>query len=123
LGGLSAWLLLIIQRRSDVNFVFRWSWLLLLAKRLPGQALADCAILFRAFGRRTVGKIRAIHFDKESGAQKGEVTTRCAVVLAAVSLSPNTIAISIDPDRKRLLVHQLVHSSNPPGNGDRLWPL
>ena len=33
-----------------------------------------------------------------------------AVVVAGISISPNTFVIAIDPGRRRMLVHQLVPS-------------
>lgn len=123
LGGICAAVLFMVRLRSGVDFVLRWDWIRLLALRLPGQALADCALVLSTLSRRPRGTVRAVHFDKKAGARKAEVATRRALVVAGVSLSPNTVAVSIDPERDRLLVHQLVYSSRPPGEGDRLWPL
>jgi multisubunit Na+/H+ antiporter MnhE subunit len=121
-GALAAALLASIGRCSDAKFGLRWRWFLLLAQRLPGRALADCAVVFQALRRRRVsGEFRAVPFDIEH--LKRTDSTRRALVIAGVSVAPNSLVITVDPKRDRLLVHQLVHTPNPPGDGDRLWPL
>ena len=48
---------------------------------------------------------------------------RRALVLAGVTVAPNTLAIRIDSRRSLLQVHRLVPQPHPPGGGDREWPI
>lgn len=121
-GGLAMALVASVGRCSDARFAMRWNWFLLLAQRLPGRALADCGVVLQALRRRRVsGGFRAIPFDKDHTLRTD--STRRALVIAGVSVAPNSIVITVDPKRDRLLVHQLIHTSNPPGDGDPLWPV
>jgi hypothetical protein len=123
-AALVAALLIGIRTRSEARFVLRWSWLWLLARKLPARALADCALLLLALrSADTAGEFRAVPFDKESARRPGESAARRALVIAGASLPPNTVAVAVDEDRDLLLFHQLVPTRQPPGDGDRLWPL
>lgn len=117
-------LLMRIRERSEVSFIVHWSWIGLLAVRLPAKALADCAVLLSALRNAdATGEFRAVPFDKGSDGRTGENAARRALVIAGVSLTPNTIAVAVDADRDLLLCHQLIPTRQPPGEGDRLWPL
>ncbi len=117
-------LLLAVRRQSRVEFPMRPGWFWLLARRLPGKVLADCALLLRALGAvRPPGAFRAVPFDRASGTAPDEAAARRALVIAGVSLPPNSVVVTVDRERNRLLVHQLVDTPAPPGEGDRLWPL
>jgi hypothetical protein len=81
-------------------------------------------VLLRALGRaRVAGEFRAVPFDPEFGRQPGEAAARRAAVIAGVSVTPNSVVMAVDGGQERLLIHQLVHTRRPPGDGDRLWPL
>ena len=123
-SGLVVALLTLIRRRSDASFVVRWRWLWLLARRVPGQALADCAVLLGALWQGTnEGEFCAVPFDTDTDDQPGEAAARLALVIAGASVSPNSVVVAVDHTQRRLLVHQLVPTPRPPGGGDRRWPL
>lgn len=113
-------------RAADLHFRPRIRWLRLLL-RLPWRVLADCGIVGMALWRQIVqrqnvdGAFRIVPFD--SGGDDAVSTARRALVTAGVSLAPNTYVVAVDRQRGVLLVHQLVPSSEPPGGGDREWPL
>lgn len=113
-------------RVRRLHFRPRLRWLAPLS-RVPGQVLIDCGVVFAALGRRlfrgqTVeGVFRTIPFDP--GGDDPESAARRALILAAGSLAPNTYVIDVDRERGFLLVHQLVPTREPPGKGDREWPL
>ena len=71
------------------------------------------------------GRFRELPFDTETGSQPGEAAARQALVIAGISLAPNTFVVVVNekPASGTLLAHQLVPSLEPPGRGDRLWPL
>ena len=48
---------------------------------------------------------------------------RRALVVAGVSLAAEHYVIAVDRERNVLIVHQLIPSQEPPGHGDREWPL
>jgi hypothetical protein len=123
-AGLVAVLLLLIRERAEMSFVGRWSWIWLLAGRLPAKALADCAVLLLALRRApTPGEFRAVPFDRGFEERPGESAARRALVITGASLPPNTVVLAVDENRDLLLCHQLVPTRQPPGDGDRLWPL
>jgi multisubunit Na+/H+ antiporter MnhE subunit len=93
---------------------------------LPRRVLADCAIvaaaLYSAIMRRCVpGSFRTIPFDP--GDDSGESAARRALVAIGVSIAPNTFVVAIDREHRQMLVHELVRSSRPPGDGNQEWPL
>ena len=123
-AALAASLLLMIRRWSEARFPVRWQWFWLLARRLPGKALADCTLLLRALmAGDASGTLRAVPFDTDSETRCGEAAARRALVIAGASLSPNSVVVAVDHKQRLLLVHQLVSTRKPPGDGDRLWPV
>ncbi len=76
-------------------------------KRLPTQIAVVCwEALEQAYTRQARrGVFRAIPFD--AGGEDPHDVGRRALAEARGSLTPNTIVIGIDPERKLLLVHQL----------------
>lgn len=105
----------------------RLGWLVLLAWRLPGRALTDCGVVFAALWRRVVlgdrveGTFRAISFDP--GDDDPRSAARRALLLAGISLPPNSFVVAIDPEAGRLLIHQLVPAARPRGGPNVEWPL
>lgn len=101
-----------------------WIWRL---SGLPISVVRDCyvvgqALWWRVTNRRSVtGALLALPFNP--GGDDAESAARRAIVTAGVSISPNTFVVAIDRVHGVLLVHQLVKSPEPPGNGDREWPL
>jgi multisubunit Na+/H+ antiporter MnhE subunit len=77
----------------------------------------DLWVLLRAAvsalaGRPPASRFRAIRF--EAGDSDPEDRARQALAESAGSLSPNTIVVGIDADRRELLAHQLVPEENRP---------
>lgn len=123
LAALAAW---VSQRTGKVRFRVHPRWLPI-AARLPRQIVADCGIVIAALwsglirGKRIKGVFREVPF--EPGGNGPVSNARRALVVAGVSVSPNTYVLDIDAERKLLIVHQLVQSHEVPGHGDREWPL
>ena len=123
-GSVAAGLLEAIRAQTQLEFRLRIAWFGVLLRRVPGQAWADCVLLARGlFARQLpVGELRAVPFDGERG-EPNEAAGRRALVVVGASLSPNSVVIAVDAASRRLLVHQLVPTAQPPGGGDELWPL
>ena len=89
--------------------------------------LADCGVVGAALARvllkreKIEGAFRTIPFDV--GGNDPESAARRALVMAGACLTPNTYVVAIDAEKGQLLMHQLVPSAEPPGGGDREWPL
>ena len=98
-------------------------WWLLLLDRLPRRVLADTVRVAGAVfaGRRLAGAVRPVAFDP-GGSDSGSASRR-ALVTAAASLAPNSYVVIIDSKHHRLVTHQLIPTEEPPGHGDRLWPV
>ena len=100
-----------VQRRGYILFRPRARWLLQ-TPRLAWMVLVDCALLGRALWLRVVrreavqGTTIRVPFDY--GDAEGRDGARRALVNVAVSLTPNSFVIDIDPEAHSLLVHQLV---------------
>jgi len=105
----------------------RLRWFALLARRLPARALWDCGIVFVALWRRVAlreevtGAFRVIHFAPSGDDARS--AARGALLVAAVSLPPNSFVVAIDAQRGRLLIHNLVPPGRSPGGPDVEWPL
>lgn len=123
LAGLAAW---VVRRQTGCTFAPRLRWVVHL-RRIPGAVLSDCvlvgAVLLRALGTGRIvrGAFRVIPFDP--GGDDPRSNGRRALVIASMSLAPNTYVVAIDYERRWMLLHQLVPSVEPPGRGDREWPL
>jgi multisubunit Na+/H+ antiporter MnhE subunit len=79
--------------------------------RVPRSILRDCWVLTRALAQHLRGKpvnsgFRAIPF--RSGGDDARASARRALVVPAISVSPNTYVIGIDEEADLMLVHQLV---------------
>ncbi len=116
-----------VRSNAGLSFRFKAGWVWILLRRLPWRAAADCGWVFLALWRYAVhregieGKFRIVPFDP--GGEDAASAARRAIVLAAVSLTPNTLSISIDREKRQLLIHQLMETGKEPGGGDREWPL
>lgn len=125
-AALGATAAVVTARAGGLHFRPRAGWLPLLG-RVPGRVLADCGVVALALWRRLVlrqaveGVFRTVPFDP--GGDDAVSAARRALVTAGISVSPNTYVVAIDRRRGLLLVHQLVASPEPPGKGDREWPL
>ncbi len=124
-GAVGATAVLATRTAGRRHFRPRLRWLRHLA-HLPWRVLADCGIVAAALGRRLIGSDVAGSFHTvpfAAGGDDPEAAARRALVTAGVSLAPNTYVVAIDRERGELLVHQLVPSREPPGHGNREWPL
>ena len=96
-------------------------------RRLPTRVLIDTWIVGAALARTLLGRgqsegaFRTIPFDP--GGEDAESAARRALVIAGACLAPNTYVVAVDADNKRLLIHQLTPTAEPPGRGDKEWPL
>lgn len=94
---------------------------------VPKQVLSDSgtvlgAILRRlARGERFEGEFRRVPFHP--GGPDPADAARRALVVGGMSIAPNTYVVAVDHEAGELVVHQLVHSPQPPGQGDPEWPL
>jgi multisubunit Na+/H+ antiporter MnhE subunit len=94
-------------RPSMLRFVYRPLTLL-----VSDSARVTWALFARVVLRRTVsGRIRAVRYD--AVADDPEDVTRRILTEWGASAAPNRYAIGIDPDRRVLVVHELVRSSGP----------
>ena len=125
LSGVAALAVTATRRAGRLHFQPRWRWFYHF-RRLPGRVLTDCGIVAAALARalrreKIEGSFRSIPFDP--GGDDAESAARRALVMAGACLAPNTYVVAVDRQRGHLLVHQLVPSAEPPGRGDREWPL
>jgi len=126
-AALAAGLLQLIRRCSGHRFEPRWGWYVLFLKRVWLRSLTDCAILLVPLWRRALhrdpiqGEMLEVPFAP--GGADPRSAARRALVLAGVTVAPNTLAIRIDSRRSLLQVHRLVPQPHPPGGGDREWPI
>jgi multisubunit Na+/H+ antiporter MnhE subunit len=112
-AGLATIVAELVRRRGLVRFRCPLRWVLE-ARRLPGRVASDSLLLvhplWRAVTRREPfgGRFWAVPF--EPGGDDARSATRRALVVAAISLTPNTYVLGIDRDKHIMLTHQLVAS-------------
>ena len=112
-----------VRKYGAVHFSFERNWIRPLA-RLPWKALTDCALVLatdcrRPFKSHDSGRFIEVEFNP--GDDSPVSVTRRALVAAAVSFAPNSFVVLLDPERRRLLVHQLIPVRQSPP--DKEWPL
>ena len=121
--GLYFWL----RSRIDVPFRFKGEWLGIIVRRIPLKIFSDCGWVLLALWRYAAyrspieGRIVSVPFDP--GGEDAFSAARRALVLALVSLTPNTVSITVDREKQTILVHQLVATGEKPGGNDREWPI
>lgn len=110
-AAIAATLAITMHRRGFVRFWPRAAWL----RQTPALAwsvVVDCALLGQALWRTAVARQRvegiSIRVPFHHGGDDGRDVARRALVNFAVSLTPNSYVIDIDPDADSLLVHRLV---------------
>jgi multisubunit Na+/H+ antiporter MnhE subunit len=110
-AALSASVALAVRSRGYILFSPRLAW----ARELPELCLGiivDTGLLGSALWRRVVrrervrGQILRVPFHY--GGENGRDGARRALVNFAVSITPNSYVVDIDPDADSLLVHRLV---------------
>jgi hypothetical protein len=126
LAGLGAALaVLALREAAALRFQIQARWLGLLLWRLPGKVLRDLGLLVAELGRsllqrrHTTGAFKQVPFDP--GQDDPQSAARRALVLAGISLPPNTVAVAVERQKHAVLVHQLVSRSETPT--DREWPV
>ena len=94
---------------------------------LPVQVISDSIVVMNAIGRRLLlrqpvdGVFRAVPFDP--GGDDPRSAARRALVIAGISAAPNSVVVDVDRAGGTVLLHQLIPTLEPPGGGDREWPL
>ena len=101
----------VVQHRGYIRFSPRAAWLLE-TPYLIGGIVVDCGLLAVALWRRVVGRqpVRGetIRVPFHHGGDTGRDGARRALVNFAVSITPNSYVVDIDPEGDSLLVHRLV---------------
>jgi len=110
-AGIAASVATAVHRRGYIRFWPRAAW----AREVPSlvwEATLDCGRLADALWRRVVRRERVhgetfrVPFDH--GGDNGRDGARRALVNFAVSFTPNSYVVDIDPEGDTLLVHRLV---------------
>jgi multisubunit Na+/H+ antiporter MnhE subunit len=100
-----------VLRRGYIRFSPRAAWLLE-TPYVVRDVLVDCVLLAGALWRRTVRRERVrgvtVRVPFHHGDDSGRDGARRALVNFAVSLTPNSYVVDIDPEGDSLLVHRLV---------------
>jgi multisubunit Na+/H+ antiporter MnhE subunit len=101
----------VVQRRGYIRFWPRAAWVLE-TPYLIGGIVVDCGLLARALWRRLVLR-RPVHGETirvpfHHGGDTGRDGARRALVNFAVSITPNSYVVDMDPEGDNLLVHRLV---------------
>jgi multisubunit Na+/H+ antiporter MnhE subunit len=113
-AALSATVAVVAHRRGYIRFWPRLSW----GRHIPvlvWDVVNDCGLLAGALWRRVIrrqpvnGTLVRVPFHH--GGDIGRDGARRALVNFAVSLTPNSYVVDIDPEADSLLVHQLVGGS------------
>ncbi|MGH9068179.1 MAG: Na+/H+ antiporter subunit E [Acidimicrobiales bacterium] len=122
-AALGAFLAELVQYQAATHFRMRIEWTVP-ALRLPVQVVRDTVTVFTALWRRLVhGEEPNSGFSevpKAFGDDSPEGVTRRALLVAGISLAPNTLALGIDSDRDVMVVHRLVQGGQggQGGQGD-----
>ena len=110
-AAVAATLATAVHRRGYIRFQPRARWL----RHTPAllwNVLVDCALLGRALWQRTILRRpvagTTVRVPFEYGGDSGRDGARRALVNFAISLTPNSYVIDIDPEAHSLLIHQLV---------------
>jgi multisubunit Na+/H+ antiporter MnhE subunit len=100
-----------VLRRGYIEFRPRAAWWRE-APYVLGAALRDCGVLGAALWRKLVRRqnVRGAMFRVPfvHGGQSGRDGARRALVNFAISLTPNSYVVDIDPEGGSLLIHRLV---------------
>ena len=116
-------LLLGMSEAVETCFSLKASWFTTLGRLLLTRTPKDCLLVLLSLGKRRSGQVCAPPFLREAFGDKALDAGHRAMAVTGVSVGPNTIVIDVDPDRDRLIVHQLVSTGSPPGGGNQLWPI
>jgi multisubunit Na+/H+ antiporter MnhE subunit len=110
-AAIAATVAVAVHRRGYIRFWPRARW----GREVPylaWDATVDCGRLAMALWRRVVRRERvrgaSIRVPFHHGGDNGRDGARRALVNFAVSLTPNSYVVDIDPESDTLLVHRLV---------------
>jgi multisubunit Na+/H+ antiporter MnhE subunit len=100
----------VVQAQGLVRFDPDPRWLLRVWK-LPRNIVRDCWLVTVALWRHLNGRpvnssFRAIPFERRG--DDARASARRALVVLAISVSPNSIVVGIDEEANLMLVHQLI---------------
>jgi multisubunit Na+/H+ antiporter MnhE subunit len=101
----------------------RPAWFLRVPELIP-RLLRDSwtvlfALILHLLKRQEIhGQFRAVPF--EPGGDDSRAATRRAFLAGAITIAPNTFVVSMDPERKLILCHQLVPSPKSDAREDIL---
>ncbi len=116
-----------IARSGSVHYRFHLDWLRPLA-RVPYNVLRDSLLVLREAWRLLLGGHSRAHVVKvrfEPGNASPTSAMRRALIVGAISASPNTIVVDVDSQRGTMLVHQMVPTPVPGASvpAEATWPL
>ena len=110
-AAITATLATVAHLRGYIRFRPRAAWLLE-TPQIVGNVLVDCVLLAGALWHKTVRRERTqgemIRVPFHHGDDSGRDGARRALVNFAVSLTPNSYVVDIDPEGDSLLVHRMV---------------
>jgi multisubunit Na+/H+ antiporter MnhE subunit len=110
-ASVAAGLAIAVHREGYMRFRPRARWLRE-APWLAWEVIADCGLLAGALWRKLIGRQQVhgvtIRVPFHHGGDGGRDGARRALVNFAVSLTPNSYVVDIDPEADSLLVHRLV---------------
>ncbi len=116
-----------IRAKARLRFRVKRGWPWFLLKRIGLKPVTDCGWVFLALWRFVINrkpiKGQLLSSPFEPGGEDHESASRRALVLAIVSITPNTLSIMIDQKKSVLVLHQLVDTGKEPGQGDQKWPI
>jgi hypothetical protein len=110
-AALAALFVLWVGARAGVRLRVRARWLAP-AARLPWDVLRDTGIVFAALwwrvarGEQPASRLREL--PARYGGTDAESVTRRVLLVAGRSVAPNAFAVSLEPGRDVLVVHELV---------------
>ena len=123
-SGLAVVSMRITRDAACLRYRFRLRWIAKLA-RIPWAVVRDTGVVLAALGRRVAGRCvegSYVSVPFEAGEADAESAARRALVAAAKTMPPNSIVVSVEPEERLMLVHQLVPASSGRPRDDR-WPL
>lgn len=82
----------------------------------PWYALTGTAAILKALWQKLAGKPSEAQFKAvpmDAGGDDAESAARRALIVAYTTISPNTIVIGIDRDKKKMLLHEISPAPTP----------
>ena len=124
IAGLAALAMVAVRWYGSIDYRFRAAWIGRVA-RVPLQIFPDSfrllfALLNSLAGRPFHGRFVEIKFDP--GGDDAESAARRVLVVAAISIPPNSFVTRVDCERGCIEIHQLEPAAVAP-HGDARWPL